>query len=462
MELITLKTRTEKKTGTVKLRFRLREGRGLEIYHKSDIEINVQDLSKLTSDGQKKRNVSTIPDQLLKSIEAEKEVMHQAYEKMKAEGMDKTSEVFETVIADLKSPVLETRKVRPSLVARFRKYAERSLNAGIIGQNRYKHIIVVSDKLERFLRIKGISAITAEEFDIDHLMDFREFLFNEFEYVKKNPKLYEKVSAANKPQARLSMNTVTSQLKMLQTFFTELEDTDEIRKSPFRKLGTERRKAVMKTKYDDPYFLRKDEFQRLLNAEVPKSLEETRDAFLVQCAFGCRISDFVKMSMATISVSDEGIPYVHYIPQKTADSQSGNEEVQTPIVRYAFDIIKRTEFAFPVLRNLYGAYGYNARIKSLLQHCKMDRLVAAYNEETKANDYLPLYKVGSSKLARKTHVDLMAKVQIDKYAAGLHKKGSSAVDRYTALELKDRFALMNVAFEQDAYKVDQELNINQV
>ena len=31
------------------------------------------------------------------------------------------------------------------------------------------------------------------------------------------------------------------------------------------------------------------------------------------------------------------------------------------------------------------------------------------------------------------YVDLMNKVQIDKYAAGLHAKGSGAVDRYTGL-----------------------------
>lgn len=54
---------------------------------------------------------------------------------------------------------------------------------------------------------------------------------------------------------------------------------------------------------------------------------------------------------------------------------------------------------------------------------------------------------------------MMNKVQIDRYAAGLHKKGSSAVNRYTVMELKDRFALMNLAFDQKAYKTDQSLNL---
>ena len=449
-----------KKEGEVTVRYRLRKGDDIvQICHKSDIRADAKMIAKFKSDGDPKPRVTVYDEELSEKLKAEYKVMTAAYAKMVDEGMDITSAVWEREIAAIKSPIEAVRSAKPNVVTAFKKYADGSLKAGIIGDNRHKHIIVVADKLERFLIIKGISGITAEEFDIEHLLDFRDFLFDEYLYVKKYEKLYEKVNERNKPKVRLSMNTVTSQLKMLSTFFTELEDTDEIRKSPFRKMGKEKRKAVMRTKYDDPFFLRKDELLTVINAQVPVSLEETRDAFVVQCAFGCRISDFVPMGMTTISVNEDGIPYIHYLPKKTADSQEGNSEVQTPIVRYAFDIIKRTGFNFPVLKNIFGAFGYNNKIKALLQHCKIDRQVAQYNEATKQNEYVPLYKVGSSKLARKTHVDIMNKVQVDQYAAGLHKVGSGAVSRYTAMELKDRFALMNAAFGQEAYKVDSELNI---
>jgi len=216
---------------------------------------------------------------------------------------------------------------------------------------------------------------------------------------------------------------------------------------------------VMKTLYDDPFFLRKEELLKVIGTEVPKNIQDVKDAFLVQCALGCRVSDFAAMDMHSIKVSDEGIPYVHYIPQKTVGIQSSNEEIRTPLVRFAFDIIKRTDFCFPILRNLYGQCGYNAKIKFLLRLAKIDREVAQFNEETKKNDYLPLYSVASSKLCRKTHVDIMNKVQIDIYAAGLHKQGSSAVNRYTLLEIRDRFALMNAAFGQEPYQVNEKLEI---
>ena len=69
-----------------------------------------------------------------------------------------------------------------------------------------------------------------------------------------------------------------------------------------------------------------------------------------------------------------------------------------------------------------------------------------YEPEVGDNVYRPIYEVASSKLARKTHIDMLTKVQINYYAAGLHRKGSEAVFRYTNLELKDRYELLRLAF----------------
>lgn len=458
MERITYHLQSKKKKD-IKLVFRLRDGRDVQITHKSDIRADLADLEKLNPDGTVKGRISIYNIDLAKQLKNEFQIMTTAYAVMRESRLDMTSDVFEMEIARIKSPVAVEHKTIPSITERFRKYAEDALKYGIIGEARKKHIIVVSDKLERFLYINGISATTPAEFNETHLMEFREFIYNEYQFVKKYPKLYKDVKDQNKPKARLSMNTVASQLKMLQTFLNELENSDEIHKSPFRKLGKERRKVVMKTHYDDPIFLRKDELLKVMKAEVPEGMQDTKDAFILQCALGCRISDFQVMNMDSIAVNIDGIPYVHYIPKKTADDQVGNEEVTTPIVRFAFDIIKKTDFNFPILKNIYGAAGYNAKIKSLLRIAKIDREVPVFNEIMKTNEYKALHTMGSSKLCRKTHVDIMNKVQVDMYAAGLHKEGSAAVTRYTQLELKDRFALMNVAFDQEPYKVNAKLNI---
>lgn len=40
----------------------------------------------------------------------------------------------------------------------------------------------------------------------------------------------------------------------------------------------------------------------------------------------------------------------------------------------------------------------------------------------------------------------MSKVQVNIYAAGLHRQGSDTVHHYSRMEMKDLFALINVAF----------------
>ena len=459
MEKITFMIREKDLKAKTRVRFRLRDGRDLQLFHSTGIVTTVGALKKFQPNGELASGVKTYDRELREQIVTEYKLMTAAFEQMKDEGMDMTSEFFEQVIEMKRNPIEEVRENSVTIVERFRQYVADANRDGIIGDRRMVHITVVIDKLYRFLTIKGQSQMTPQEFDERWLMDFRNFIFDEYKYVDKHKRLYKNIKEQNRPTVRLSMNTVTSQMKMLQTFLNELENNDEINKSPFRKLGKERKKAVMKTMYDEPFFLRKEELQKVMKAKIPPFLESARDAFLVQCAIGCRIGDFQKFNMDKVAISEDGIPYVHYIPHKTADKQMENTEVITPLVRFAFDIIKRTNFNLPVLKNIYGTMGYNTKIKSLLSCCKIDRKVAQYDESAKENVYLPLYEVASSKLCRKTHVDMMNKVQIDMYAAGLHKQGSAAVTRYTALELKDRFALINLAFGQEPYRVDTELNI---
>lgn len=459
MKYITFAYRTQKTSGKIKLRFRLRDGRDVQLFHKSDIEAELSDLERFGLDCKVKKKTKVYNAVLEGEINAELAIMGEAYDKMVEQGKDLTSEVFETTIKEVRNPVEEERAGVESLVFRFKRYAEEALRDRIIGKARYDHFIVFAGKLERYVIIKGISRTVPSEVTPEFLMDFRNFLFDEYNYVDKYPILYKHMHAANRPKARLSLNTVSTQMKTFQTFFNQLEENDEIVKSPFRKLGKERKAAVVKTMYDDPIFLRADEFEKVRTVKIPPKMENIRKAFVLQCALGCRISDFKALTMENVSVSNEGIPFVHYLPQKTAGSQETNKEVTTPLVRFAFDIVKESEFQFPELKYVYGEYGYNNQIRSLLQIAKIDRKVPVYNEESKTNEYLPLWSQGSTKLCRKTHVDMMNKVQVNKYAAGLHQEGSSAVNRYTNLELKDRFTLMNAAFGQKSYKVNATLKV---
>lgn len=451
---------TKEEAYKLPVRFRLYDGRKADISHKSSIRATEEDLEPFLPNGQLKPKRSLYNRNLFDSINTEIDLMKKAYQIMQDKNMEMSARVLDEMIENLRNPVSRPKEQRvKTLMAAFDEYLTKALRDGIIGERRGAHISIVRDKLGRFLHIKGLSYITAKEFDDELLMEFRQFLYEEYKFVPRFRGLYKDMKPQNIPEKRLSSNTVVSQLKMLQTFFAELEVDGDIDRSPFRQISRERKRAVMKTKYDEPIFLRADEFDKLRKAKVSKCYEEVRDAFLVNCAIGCRIEDFKNMTLDNIAVSQENIPYIHYLPHKTAGDGDTNAEVQTPLVRFAFDIIKRTGFQFRIIRNVYGKMGYNTQLKGLLKECGVDRKVPIFNEQTKANEYKPLYEQASSKLARKTHVDMLSKVQIDLYASGLHKINSNAVTRYTSMELKDRFTLLNLAFNEKAYKVNDKMEI---
>lgn len=461
MERIVIFARTTKTEGDIKLRFRLTDGRRADLYHKSNIKASLADLAKFNVDGSLRPKVSVYNKELEDNITKEIDAMRRAYRKMVESGGIITAPKFEEAVAKELNPEVIIRKEEKTLLSSMHKYIEDGYRDGLFGLSRYKHFNGLHNRLERYFKINGLEQMTPAEFDVDEIMKFRQFLFDEYLYVPKYKHIYKGLKKLEIPTRRRGSNTVAQEVKMLITFFNYLEVRDEIVKSPFRRLSRDRRKKITQTKEDDPIFLTIDELEAVMATEVPETLKETKDAFLVHCALGCRISDFKKLKMEHIFVTDEGIPYIHYLPQKTKESQANYKEIKTPLVRYAFDIIKAKEFQFRIIFYEGGKSGYNKKIKQLLELAGIDRKVSLYNEELGENEFFPLYQCASSKTARSTCVDIMAKYQIDRYAAGLHRRGSKAVERYTNMEIRDDFALRNIAYRQKAYKVDENLNVLQ-
>lgn len=345
------------------------------------------------------------------------------------------------------------------LLVRFERFINEGRRDKVFGSSREAIYRVLLNCLKRFLIINRKEELLVQEVTVDILMKFFDFMRNEHLYVKHYPQLYKGMLKQNIPMKPRRHNTVATRAQMLKTFFIDLETREEIDKSPFRRMSRERQKTMRLKKYGKPVCLTALELAILINANVPKELENCRIAFVLQCAFGCRISDFMKLSMKNVAVSECGIPYIHYLPVKTAINVTEVNEIQTPIMYYALKIIKETHFKLPILQNLTGKSGYNVQIKRLLKYCGISRPCEIYNEQTEVMETKPLWSLGSSKLARKTHVDMLNKVQIDKYAAGLHARSSESSERYTDIGLDARFKLMCAAYNQPVYKVDKHLNV---
>lgn len=342
--------------------------------------------------------------------------------------------------------VFYVRRKKESLYQRLKRYLDEAHRDGVMGEDRYAVALGKAEKLHRFLIITRRSSMSVRDFTSETVLEFRQFIYDEYKYVPLYPALYPRGGGHRPPQKRLRDTTVVHDLKLLQAFFAELENTDEISRSPFRKISVEKRRRMMHVMYDAPVFLRAEELRQVMATSVPTELQWVKDLFVLNCAIGCRISDLLRLTMDKVAISDEGIPYVHYIPSKTVRNLVMNQEIQTPLIRPALEIINRTHLNLLEGNQKYGKQRYNKALRQLLQICGITRRVSLYCQETGDNIYRPLCDVATSKLARKTHIDMLNKVQINYYAAGLHQQGSEAVFRYTNLELADRYELLKAAF----------------
>ena len=338
------------------------------------------------------------------------------------------------------------KKKPEALYPRFLRYIDEAHRDGVMGDGRYAVALGKAAKLNRFLFIIGRPSMTVREFSSDKVLEFRQFIFDEYKYVKLYPGLYPRGSGHRPPTKRMKESTAVHDLKLLQAFFEELENTDEIRRSPFRSISVEKRRIIMHVMYDAPIYLKAEELKQVMATEVPAELQWVKDLFVLNCAIGCRISDLLRLTPEKVSVSEDGIPYIHYIPMKTMKTQRVNSEVITPLIEPAIEIIQRTGLKFVGQNLKYEKQRYNKALRRLLEVCGIARTVSMYCPETRDNVYRPLFEVATSKLARKTHIDMLNKVQINYYAAGLHRAGSDAVFRYTSLELRDRYELLRAAF----------------
>lgn len=82
MERITIYLRTTKTSGKIRLRFRLTEGREVQLFHKSNIEADLADLKKFDMDGSLKPRVSLYNEELRIAITREIDAMHEAYKQL--------------------------------------------------------------------------------------------------------------------------------------------------------------------------------------------------------------------------------------------------------------------------------------------------------------------------------------------------------------------------------------------
>lgn len=426
-------------------------GHSHTLTHKTNIRGSREDLERILFNGTAKPNTKSKTAQRLSS-EILNEMKHcrETIEKHNINVREVNSETFEEYFNN-DGVTKNQNGVTKTLLEEFRAFicAKKS----DVSNDRIVHYNLLYNVFERFLLINyPVTDIFPNDFTEDQATEFADFYINEYKYVNDYLYLYENMKKQNVPTAERSNNTTAVKINQMKAFFAYMVDKGIVSKNVFKSVN-------IRERYDrDKIFsLTLDELNKIKESDVSARLQVTKDAFLFQCYTGMRINEFAKLTKQNVMLTAEGIPYIYYKASKTQDVR------KTALIRTAFELLKKNDFTFQILKNISGQDGYNKRIKELCRECGIDRNIVYIDEETGMPVSVPIYEMVSNKYARKTRVDIFPKQYVNnlKYLSGMHSKGSEAVNHYTDVDtdVTTDFKLANMVFQEKPYKVDKDFNV---
>ena len=419
---------SKKRIERANVRFRLRDGRNVQLFHTSELEVNPSDWdatrqeikAKVLYDPEKRAAFN-------KAVADRKNMILETYNAVSGkEGL--TSELLDQEIDKRLHPdryIVE--QPRQTFFEAYEEFIEKRK----LSDWRVRAIQVVIRALKRYELYARRNVDRRFTLDLDTvtplvLGDFEEFLRNEHTFCEQYPEIYEAVPESRTPQPR-GQNTINGILTKLRTFFIWANDVGKTTNNPFKNY------IVEECVYGTPYYISIDERNKIYRTNLSRhpQLAIQRDVFVFQCLIGCRVGDLYKLTRENII---DGA--VEYIPRKTRDGHPVT--VRAPLNDTAKEIIaKYADYAGPSLFPLMAEQQYNKAIKRIFLAAGMKRRVTILNPLTREAEQRPIWEVASSHLARRAFVGNLYKQVKDPNLVGAlsgHKEGSRAFARYRDID----------------------------
>ena len=426
--------RSTKKNADINVRFRLSDGRNIQLFHISDIKVNVDVWdskndcikNRIVFDANKRKEIDS-------KVKERKRIMLDVYEANKYT-TTLNSDVFEKLIDEALNPE-NYKKPQDNFFDLIDMYLEKKK----LSEVREKNFRVLVRALKRFELFKCRTTnkpyiLDADTFSSDMLEDFEDFLKSEHIIYKEYPHIYKEIPSiidtrrkSIKPQPR-GNNTVCALFNKLRAFFKWCNAQEITENRPFEKYN-----GITSEKYGQPYYITLDERNIIADYDLSEfpHLETQRDIFIFQCCIGCRVSDLLKMTPESI-VDGE----VQYIPRKTKDKDPIT--VGVPLNDRAKKIVDKYSHANKgMLLPFITSQRYNDAIKEIFTKCGITRIVTILNPTTGQEEKRPINEIASSHLARRTFVGNLYKKVKDPNLIGKlsgHKEGSKAFARYRTID----------------------------
>lgn len=414
-------------TREVNVRFRLRDGRKVDLFHSSDIKVKPSDFDPRTQ-LIKARNIYDPKKryEFNSAISKRKNLILDIYNNTN----DKSNLSSEWLDISI-SKELNQENYNYEIQNDFFPLFQRFINERKLARQREEHYYVLMRALKRFELYKEL-VLDYNLLSTDMLNTIRDFFKNEADISKEIPELYVDCKKL-KPRGH---NRIVNMMNMFKAFYNWLLLKKYTANNPFENFvkGSEI--------YGTPFYLTIEE-RNIVNSTILKvnpNLAIAKDIFIVHCFLGCRIGDFMQMTKKNI-IDDS----IEYYPNKTkADRPEIVKIYLLPEIISIIDKYKDTERLLPFLPE----QDYNEAIRKILFECKIVRSVTVINPITLQTEQKPIWQVASSHICRRTFIgNLYNKLKDPEIVIKMsgHAPNSRSFARYRKIDedtLKDAIKLL--------------------
>lgn len=425
MATISAFIRTSKKKAKCKVRFRIRDGRYIQLFYTSNLEINPAHWDPKRQEIKTKVIYDTTARAEFNANVAKwKNLLLDVYASIS--GKDNLSSDLFCTEVDKRLHPEKYQFLKPGFFDICNEFLHRR-KLSQVRQANYKVLFRILKRFELWRQIKEPSyIIDIDTLSLNDLYILDNYVRNEHVITTAYPHIYKLVFESRKPAPRGS-NTISGLMKKLRAIIIWAVDNEKTTNNPFKKY------VVDDCVYGTPFFISIDERNKILRTNLyrhPK-LSIQRDIFIFQCLIGCRVGDLYALTRNNIINGA-----VEYIPRKTKEGRPVT--VRVPLNSIARKLLDRyADYKGPMLFPLTTEQQYNKAIKKFFLAAGLKRKVTILNPLTREPEQHPIWEVASSHLARRTFIGNLYKQVKDPSLVGSlsgHTEGSKAFARYRDID----------------------------
>jgi integrase len=417
---------SKKNIDKANIRFRLTDGRTMQLFHKSNIEVEVE-LWDAKKECYKAKCLiePSIRLSFNREVSDRKDLLLRVYNDADKRGID--SDKFNILVDQRMHP---ENYVDKKYTEDFFKSFDLFIEKRKISEGRKEGYRVIKRALQRYEIFRSMYdnmdfKLVLDEITHQVLEDIEDYMRNEHTLFEEMPEIFNRIKMKRKPVPR-GQNRLNGIMSRLRSFFIWVNDTERTSNNPFKKY------SVKEDIYGTPYYLTIEERNKIYKHDFSSKPELTiqRDIFVFQCLIGCRVGDLYKMTRRNVINGA-----IEYVARKTKEENPVT--VRVPLNDTAKNILDKYKQTKGRLFPFISEQRYNESIKGMLRLSGINRIVTVINPATREEEKRPLYEVASSHLARRTFVgNLYKKVKDPNLVSSLsgHKEGSRAFTRYRDID----------------------------